>query len=51
MHPKKGFQVIASKEADIPKSDLDIICKYLNKAVSLGDKNFMVLDAVKKYCK
>lgn len=47
----KGIQVIATKEADIPASELPKVCADLKKAVELGDENKMVLDALKKYCK
>jgi len=47
----KNIQVVASKETDIPKSELVKICKDLNKAVSLGDENEMVLEALEKYCR
>ncbi len=46
----KDVQIIASKEAKIPESELQKVCEDLNKAVALGDKSWMVLDAVKKYC-
>lgn len=46
-----GIQVIASKETEIPKSELTKVCKDLNKAVSLGDNNWLVLDALEKHCK
>jgi antitoxin component YwqK of YwqJK toxin-antitoxin module len=45
-----GVQVMASKEKEIPQVELEKICKDLNKAVSLGDNNWMILDALKKYC-
>lgn len=45
-----GVKIIASKEIEIPESDLDKICTDLNKAISLGDKNQMVLNAFDKYC-
>ncbi|NCQ11982.1 MAG: tetratricopeptide repeat protein [Bacteroidetes bacterium] len=45
-----GVQVIASKETDIPESDLTKICKDLRKAISLGDDNRMVLKAFEKHC-
>lgn len=46
----KYVQVIASKETDIPKNELEKICKDLNKAVSLGDESKMVLEALEKHC-
>ncbi|QJP35446.1 tetratricopeptide repeat protein [Nonlabens sp. Ci31] len=46
----KDIQIIASKETEIPKSELTKVCIDLNKAVSLGDDNWMVLEAVKKHC-
>lgn len=47
----KDIQIIASKETEIPKSDLKRICEDLNKAVLLGDNNQMVLEGLKEYCK
>jgi antitoxin component YwqK of YwqJK toxin-antitoxin module len=47
----KDIQIIASKETEIPKSELTKICSDLKKAVSLGDDNSMVLEALEKYCK
>lgn len=47
----KDIKVIASKEAEIPKKELFKVCSDLNKAVSLGDENMMVLEALEKYCK
>jgi len=47
----KDIQIIASKETEIPESELTKICADLKKAVSLGDDNWMVLDALEKYCK
>ena len=47
----KDFQIIASKNTEIPESDLVKICADLKKAITLGDKNWMVLQALEKYCK
>lgn len=47
----KDVQVIVSKETQIPESELIKICLDLKKAVSLGDNNWMVLEALEKYCK
>ena len=47
----KDIQIIASKETEIPESELTKICADLNKAVSLGDDNWMVLEALEKHCK
>lgn len=47
----KDLQIIASKETEIPKSELTKICADLKKAISLGDDNWMVLEALEKYCK
>lgn len=46
----KDVQIIASKETEIPKDELIKICTDLKKAVSLGDDNWMVLEALEKYC-
>ena len=46
----KDVQIIASKETEIPESELTKICADLNKAVSLGDDNWMVLEALEKHC-
>lgn len=46
----KDIQIIATKETEIPEIELTKICEDLNKAVSLGDNNWMVLEAVKKHC-
>jgi len=47
----KYTHVIASKEIQIPKEDLNKICEDLNKAVYLGDDSWMVLEAIEKHCK
>jgi antitoxin component YwqK of YwqJK toxin-antitoxin module len=47
----KDIQIIASKETEIPEAELTRICTDLKKAVSLGDDNSMVLEAIEKYCK
>ncbi|HHC81024.1 MAG TPA: hypothetical protein ENK46_14165 [Flavobacteriia bacterium] len=47
----KDIQIIATNEAEIPETELTKICEDLNKAVSLGDNNWMVLEAVNKRCK
>ena len=47
----KDIQIIASKETEIPKKELTKICMDLKKAISLGDDNWMVLEALKKHCK
>ncbi|WP_299246220.1 tetratricopeptide repeat protein [uncultured Aquimarina sp.] len=47
----KDIQIIASKEIEIPESKLIKICADLKKAVSLGDDNWMVLEALEKHCK
>ena len=47
----KDIQIIASKETEIPKSELTKICADLKKAVSLGDNNWLVLEALEKHCK
>ena len=44
------IQIIASKETEIPASELTKICTDLKKAVSLGDDNWMVLEALEKHC-
>jgi len=46
----KYVQVVASKETEIPENELEKICKDLNKAISLGDENEMVLEALEKHC-
>lgn len=46
----KDILVIASKEVSISETDLIKVCADLNKAVSLGDDNRMVLDALEKHC-
>jgi tetratricopeptide (TPR) repeat protein len=46
----KDVQIVASKNVEIPSADLILICNDLNRAVSLGDDNNMVLEAIKKYC-
>ncbi|MBJ2176349.1 hypothetical protein JBL43_19005 [Aureibaculum sp. A20] len=47
----KDIQIIASKETEIPQSELSKICADLKKAVSLGDDNWMVLESLEKHCK
>lgn len=43
--------VLASKDkVEIPVDDKAKICSDLNKSVELGDKNEMILDAIKEYC-
>lgn len=46
----KDIQIIATKETEIPETELTKICEDLYKAVSLGDNNWMVIEAVKKHC-
>lgn len=46
----KDIQIIASKETEIPDSELTKICADLKKAVSLGDDNWMVLEALETHC-
>ena len=46
----KEVQVFATKKVEIPDSEIEKICLDLSKAVELGDKNSMVLEAFKKYC-
>jgi len=46
----KDIQIIASKEAEIPNSELIKICSDLKKAIELGDNNHMILEALEKYC-
>ena len=41
---------VACVQKEIPSEELEKICKDLEKAVSLGDENWMILEAVKKYC-
>jgi len=47
----KDIHIIASKETEIPESELTKICADLKKAVLLGDDNGMVIEALEKYCK
>ncbi len=46
----KFVQVVVSEETKIPENELVKICNDLNKAVSLGNENEMVLEALKKHC-
>ncbi|WP_191859491.1 toxin-antitoxin system YwqK family antitoxin [Hanstruepera ponticola] len=46
----KDIQIIASKETELSQSELTKICADLNKAASLGDDNWMVLEALEKHC-
>jgi antitoxin component YwqK of YwqJK toxin-antitoxin module len=47
-----GVTVLASKDkVEIPKGELELICKDLKKAHELGDKIEMIEDAIKNYCK
>jgi len=46
----KGVKIMSSKKAIIPENEKIKICEDLNKAISLGDKNWMVLEAVKEHC-
>ena len=46
----EGIRIMATKETKIPETELKKICKDLKKAVSLGDNNQMVLEALKKHC-
>ncbi len=46
----KDIQIITSKETEIPESELTKICTDLKKAISLGDDNRMVLEALEKHC-
>ena len=47
----KNIQIIASKETEIPDAELTKICADLKKAISLGDNNSMVLEAMEKHCR
>lgn len=47
----EDVQIIATKNIEIPESELEKICLDLSKAIELGDTNSMVLEAFKKYCK
>lgn len=47
----KDVQVLATKQVEIPESEIEKICLDLTKAVELGDTNSMILEAYKKYCK
>ena len=47
----QDVKIFASKESEIPKESLIIICNDLNKAISLGDDAEMVIAAKEKYCK
>jgi antitoxin component YwqK of YwqJK toxin-antitoxin module len=46
----KDIQIFATKKNEIPETELVKICEDLNKAVSLGDDNQMVLAAVNEHC-
>lgn len=46
----KDIQIIASKETEIPESELKKICADLKKGVELGDDNWMVLETLEKHC-
>ena len=46
----EGIRIMATKETKIPETELKKICEDLKKAVSLGDNNQMVLEALKKHC-
>jgi tetratricopeptide (TPR) repeat protein len=47
----KGVKIMSSKKAVIPEKEKTMVCKDLKKAVSLGDNNWMTLDALKNNCK
>ncbi len=46
----KGVKIMSAKKTVIPKDEKVMVCKDLNKAVSLGDKIRMVIDALKDHC-
>ena len=46
----KDVEVYATKKVEIPALEIENICFDLNKAVQLGDTNFMVMEALKKHC-
>lgn len=47
-----GVTVLASKDkVEIPEEELKKICADLSKGYELGDRNEMVLEAMKDYCK
>ncbi len=46
----KEIQIFVTKETEIPETELTKVCEDLKKAVSLGDDNWMVLDAIKQHC-
>ncbi len=46
-----GVTVMASKDnLDIPENELAIICNDFKKAIFLGDRNKMVMEAVAEFC-
>lgn len=46
-----GVTVMASKDnSDIPENELAMICNDLKKAIFLGDRNKMVMEAVAEFC-
>lgn len=47
----KDIQIFASKDFEIPTTELSKICADLNKSIQLGDENWMVMDALENYCK
>lgn len=47
----KDIRVIATKETEIPESELTKVCADLKRAIALGDDNSMVLEAIEKHCK
>lgn len=47
----KDVKVFATKKVEIPELEIEKICLDLSKAVELGDTNYMVIEAYKKYCK
>ena len=47
----KDVTVMASKDkVDIPPAEKEKICSDLNKAIFLGDKTKMILEALRDYC-
>jgi len=46
----KGVKIMSAKKTAIPNDMKVMVCRDLNKAVSLGDKIRMVLDALKDHC-
>ncbi len=46
----EGIVISSNKKVKMPQEEKEQLCTDLNKAISLGDDSWMVLEAVKEHC-